>query len=281
MSSLGLRVACLQMNSVDSVQENLDFISASLDSNPQKLDLLVLPENFAQMPATEHSRYTESMGSGTVQSFLREMAIRHQINIVAGSLPVRGEDPKPYSRSMILSPEGFIGGYDKIHLFDVDLSATGGSQAESYRESDHFLHGDITADNIRVKTLKTAQNEVRIGLSICYDLRFPELFRKFAEQDAHLVCVPSAFTYQTGKSHWQTLLRARAIENQCFIIASAQAGVHANGRETWGHSMIIDCWGSIVAEKKAGLGLLYATLDLSQIAQVRRQIPVLDHRRLS
>ena len=281
-----ITVACLQMSSSPDVAENLSFIEQALDSAP-KIDLLALPENFAQMPKTRHQQHVENVGSGHVQDFLKDLARRHNMHLIAGSLPVavsnnnEQEPQKPYARCLIVAPSGETTHYDKLHLFDVDTSSAVDSGAKQrYRESDTYQRGPLSESQVAPRTLKIGTNSVRLGASICYDLRFPELYRGFAAQGVDIISVPSAFTYETGRVHWECLLRARAIENQAFVIAPAQVGVHASGRQTWGHSSIIDPWGTVLAVKAEGVGLVCAGLDLSQIESLKQSFPVARHKRL-
>jgi predicted amidohydrolase len=170
-----------------------------------------------------------------------------------------------------------MGQYDKIHLFDVDTTEDGSGR---YRESDTYQKGRVSEDSLSPIPLTNASFTLLLGLTICYDLRFPEFYRALAGNGAQLICVPSAFTFETGQAHWEPLLRARAIENQVFIAAAAQQGEHENGRRTWGHSMIIDPWGNILTEKKSGQGLVFAEIDLTQIKTLQARFPVHRHKRL-
>lgn len=291
------RVACLQMNSSDLVDDNLKFIEQSLqaelaDGDP--LDLVLLPENFAQMPANRHQQYAEQDGEGVVQDKLSELAQRFDTCIIGGSLAVNeaiySESPpedkkpfanqKPFARSLVYAKTGErLAHYDKLHLFDIDVPVNDdASPVSRYRESDSYTHGRL--DEKALTTFVVPDAQLTIGLTICYDLRFAELYRALAEQGAQLITVPSAFTAQTGQAHWHALLRARAIENQVYILAAAQGGTHASGRQTYGHSLIIDPWGKVIAEKTAGEGLLIAEIDLSYIDKLKENFPINRHRRL-
>ncbi len=277
-----VKAACLQMNSSASVDDNLNFVEESLKSAP-KLDLLVLPENFAQMPLNRHEQIIELSEFGRIQSFVRDLAFRYRTYIVAGSLPIKADkrQPKPYARCLIASPNGELSHYDKLHLFDVDVETTenaGGKQR--YRESATYQHGELSSSQLSSRVLHIGSNSVRLGASICYDLRFPELYRSFSRQGVDIITVPSAFTYETGKMHWECLLRARAIENQAFVLAAAQVGMHASGRRTWGHSMIVDPWGRLLKVEAASTGLLCADLDLNLIKKLEQRFPVTKHKRL-
>jgi len=279
--SKSLRVACLQMSSGKDVDSNLTSVVEHLEGAEQT-DLIVLPENFAQMPASRADQYVEVDGEGIVQATLAELARKYQTCIVAGSLAVlEAQNDKPFARSLVFDKFGErVAHYDKVHLFDIDVPDSENSRDhrshQRYRESATYAHGDLAG----VQAVDLAAIDLKIGLTICYDLRFAEQYRALAAQGAQLVTVPSAFTYETGQAHWRTLLSARAIENQVFILAAAQTGEHANGRRTWGHSMIIDPWGRIVAEQRQGEGLLIAEIDLTDIQRLKQIFPMHEHRRL-
>lgn len=272
-------LACLQMNSSDQLEENLEFVDQHLaEARNAGVKLVLLPENFANMPAKSSQLHVEDHTGGRVQSFLAEKSRQYQLVIVAGSVAIRSNsEDKPSARCLVYGPTGeLLASYEKIHLFDVDLPGR-----ESYRESASYAAGDTKPANLVVANTAFA----KLGLTICYDLRFPEMYRQLTDLGAEVMLVPAAFTYRTGEAHWRTLLRARAIENQVYVMAAAQAGNHASGRQTWGHSMIIDPWGEIIAEfdteqQKAQTGLLLADVDLSKIAKTRRSLPALSHRRL-
>jgi len=286
------------MNSSSELARNLDYIDSQLAlASDQNVSLIQLPENFAQMPIRRSEQHIEQPGKGVVQDFLVRKAAQYGISIIAGSVPIKvGDKAKPFARTLFVEPEnGMIARYDKIHLFDVDLP-----DKQSYKESASYAAGEVDAGkntestNSNLVVVKWSQpstalrpDSLRIGLSICYDLRFPELYRRLTDLGAQLVTVPSAFTYTTGKAHWRTLLRARAIENQVYIMAAAQVGVHDNGRETWGHSMIVDPWGKVVAElgpdgddQSPLTGLVIADIDVSELESIRTRFPALTHRRL-
>lgn len=271
-----LRTALLQMCSSDCVAENLDSVEQAMsDAQQQDVQLLQLPENFAQMPIKSSDQHIELDGAGEVQDFLQAKSQYYGVAVIAGSLAVRDQGgSKPYARCLVYDDGQRIAHYDKLHLYDVDLP-----DGQSYRESATYQAGQLDVQNHSNALVEIA--EFKIGLSICYDLRFPEYYRALTEIGSQLICVPSAFTYDTGNAHWQTLLRARAIENQVFISAAAQTGTHANGRKTWGHSMLIDPWGDIIAEQQDGEGLLIAELDFTKLQSLRDSFPVLSHRRIS
>ena len=273
-----VKVACLQMNSGPNVSDNIATVEAALSAKPD-LDILMLPENFAQMPASKAEQYSEYQLDGEVQRTLSQFASHFHVNILAGSLAIRdSQDSKPFARSLLFNTQGEqVGQYDKLHLFDVDTQAQARSR---YRESDTYLAGPVSKTQLSPVALQIGQSTVQVGQTICYDLRFPELYRTLAAQGAQVICVPSAFTYETGQAHWETLLRARAIENQVFVVAPAQSGKHASGRKTWGNSMIVDPWGAVLAQKNTGEGLVFAELDLTTIESLRARFPVHQHKRL-
>lgn len=278
MSKKAVRVACLQMNSGPDVDDNLAYIAEAVRAAPG-LDLLVLPENALQMPANRAGQYTEPAQIGHAQTELARLAVEHTLAIVIGSLAISdSEEAKPVARSILIDQQGKqAASYDKLHLFDVDTQS---GAAHRYRESDTYRAGTLSIEQTSPKPLDIAGTAVQLGLTICYDLRFPELYRVLAERGAQIICVPAAFTYETGQAHWEVLLRSRAIENQVFIIAAAQTGIHASGRKTWGQSMIIDPWGDIVVQQSHDLGLVFADIDLTTIKSLAERFPVHQHRRL-
>ena len=267
------RVAALQMNSGADVSENLELAGRLLhEAADRGCVLAVLPENFALMPARgrDKSRHAEREGEGPIQAFLSETAARHGLWIVAGSIPLASEDTdRVFGATVVVDDQGnHKAVYRKIHLFDVDLP----DREESYRESHSMLPGDeiaVVATPVGV-----------LGLTICYDVRFPELFRALVERGASLFTVPAAFTVVTGNAHWHTLLRARAIENLAWVIAPGQFGSHADGRSTYGHSLICDPWGRVVAEQADGNAVVTADIDLEAQTRLRREFPALSNRRL-
>ncbi|MEH6651472.1 MAG: carbon-nitrogen hydrolase family protein [Motiliproteus sp.] len=269
----GHQVAVVQMVSGADLQQNLQqaagWIAKATAAGSQ---LIVLPENFAVFNAAEllGRGIDELTLEGPIRRFLAEQAKQHSVWIVAGSIPVVSEDGKRVRSACIVVDEQGVeqARYDKIHLFDVDVSDSQGS----YRESDQIEPGDS------VVLVDTPVG--RLGLTICYDLRFPLLYQKLVEQGAELISVPAAFTYATGEAHWQTLLQARAIETQCYLLAANQGGVHNERRQTYGHSMIIDPWGELLGCHSTGEGLVQAEIQLSRVQQVRKNMPLLAHRRL-
>jgi nitrilase len=230
----------------------------------------VLPENFVLMAQRERDKraIAETDGDGPVQNALAECARELELTLVAGTFPVRvpGEE-RVAAASLVYGPDGArLGRYDKIHLFDVNVP----DAAESHRESAGMVPGrDIGVIDTPVG---------RLGVVVCYDLRFPELFRRLIDGGAQLLVVSAAFTVPTGEAHWHLLLRARAVENLCHLVAAAQAGTHANGRQTYGHSAVIDCWGRVLAELPAGEGVVAGEVDFERQARVRAEFPALEHR---
>jgi len=267
-----LRAACLQMCSGEDVDANLAEAAALIEQAvADGCRLAVLPENFSFMSANEAAkrRAAASPGESRALAFLSRQARRHAIFIIGGTAPLLC-DEKPGLRNSctVFDPDGRqIACYDKIHLFDVSIPG------DTYRESDTVAPG-TSPQCAMIAGWNT-------GLSVCYDLRFPELYRRYADQDCRLLSVVAAFTVPTGRAHWQALLRARAIENQCYVLAAAQTGTHPGGRKTWGHSMIIDPWGAVVAARDKGSGLAVADIEPGRIDQVRTMIPALRHRRIS
>ena len=266
-----LRVACIQMNAIDDVAANLLRAGDLLEkASGQGVRLALLPENFAFMGADDASKRqaAECESQSHVLAFLAEHAARLSMSIIGGSVLLRDEgSDRLRNTSVAFSAKGeCLATYDKIHLFDADV------QGEAYRESDLIRAGD---------TPQTAKIEGwDVGLSICYDLRFPELYRHYSVAGCQVLTVPSAFTVPTGKAHWRPLLRARAIENQCYVLAAGQWGTHPGGRSTWGHSMIIDPWGEVLESKKEGDAVLVADMSQESLGSVRSKFPVLKHRKL-
>ena len=280
-----VKVAAIQMASGPNINGNLSEAGRLIsDAAEQGVKLVVLPENFSHMGmveadilkfaedfigdseatcATEEDRQTNCQ----VQSFLSALAKEKGIWIVGGTIPIKSSDSdKVYSASLLFNDEGkVVARYDKIHLFDVDL----GEKCGTYNESVYTYGGD----NVMVTDTPFG----KLGIAICYDLRFPELFRDMARQGVDIICIVSAFTATTGKAHWEVLNRARAIENLSFVISSAQGGYHVNGRETFGDSMIIDPWGGIIDRLARGSGFAIAQIDSAKLKTIRKKFPVLEH----
>jgi len=270
------RVAAVQMVSGDDVAANLET-AARLLSRAQQAGavLAVLPENFALMSAREAEKLevAEAEGQGPIQEFLATTARRLRLWIVAGTVPLQADGRRVYAASLVYGDDGRQRArYDKMHLFDVELPGTEGA-AERYRESATIAPGDD-------RTVVVETPAGRLGMTVCYDLRFPELYRRLGAAGAELLAVPSAFTARTGEAHWLSLLRARAIENQCYVVAPNQGGAHPGGRRTWGHSVIIDPWGQCLAECENGEGVIVAALPRDRLLNLRQSFPVLQHRRI-
>ncbi|KAB8056237.1 carbon-nitrogen hydrolase family protein [Janthinobacterium sp. FT14W] len=260
-------VAAVQMISSPSVADNLAtarrLVAQAAAGGAQ---LVVLPEYWAIMGERETDKlaHAEQPGSGPIQDGMAQMARQHGVWLIGGTLPlISGQEGKVLNTTLVYNPQGQPAGrYDKIHLFGFTRGT------ESYNESRTIVPG------AQVRSIETPFG--RVGLSICYDLRFPELYR--AMGDCALIVVPAAFTHTTGSAHWEVLLRARAIENQCYVLASAQGGLHPNGRRTWGHSMLIDPWGEVKAVLPEGEGVVSGEIDLVFLAGVRESLPALAHR---
>lgn len=268
-----MRVAAIQMNSQSDVQGNLALVDELLSgAAADGCKLAVLPENFALMPekGRDKAKHAEEVGDGPIQTFLADTARRHGLWIVAGSMPLRSpEAERVYGGCPVYDTEGVQRAvYRKIHLFDVKLP----DHQESYQESWSMYPGDEPV------TVTTPAGH--IGLTICYDLRFPELYRKLVDDGATFFTVPAAFTKVTGEAHWLTLLRARAIENLAYVVAPGQYGEHPDKRATYGHSMIIDPWGKVLAEQAEGNCYVAADIDPDLPAKLRSEFPALTNRRL-
>ena len=270
-----MRVAAIQMNSGADVAANLALADELLAAAAADgCTLAVLPENFALMAerARHKANVAETPGDGPIQAFLAEVSRRHRLWIIAGSMPLvspASDTGRVYGACPVYDADGkqqVI--YRKIHLFDVDLV----DKQESYRESHSMYPGD------ELQTVDTPCG--RVGLSICYDLRFPEMFRQLVDAGATLFTVPAAFTATTGAAHWHTLLRARAIENLAYVIAPGQYGEHPDGRATYGHSLIVDPWGRILAEADDKHCFIAADIDPELPAKLRSEFPALTNRRL-
>jgi predicted amidohydrolase len=264
-------IAAVQMTSGPEVSENLEQVRPLLEEAARGgAQLAVVPENFAFLGLRDADKraIAEAEGSGPIQDFLSATARRLRMWLVAGTIPLKaGDDGRVAAASVVYDSDGSrVARYDKIHLFDVDIPG----RAERYRESAHVAPGSGTV------VVDTPVG--RLGLSVCYDVRFPELFRRLSAAGAQILTVPSAFTAPTGRSHWETLMCARAIENLCYVVAPAQSGFHPNGRETYGDSMIVDYWGRVVQRLPRGRGCIVVQIDLARQAEVRRNFPALEHR---
>jgi nitrilase len=266
-----MRVAAIQMTSGHDIDSNLEVANRFLEEAArQGAVLAALPENFAFMGQNSGDKrvIAEPDGAGRIQNFLSDTARRLKLWIVGGTVPLRqGADGRVAAACLLYKADGQRAArYDKIHLFDVDVPGS----TESHRESAHTVPGH------EPRVVDTPLG--KLGLAVCYDMRFPELFRVMSRQGADLFAVPSAFTVPTGKAHWESLLRSRAIENLGALIAPAQWGVHPNGRETYGDSMIIDHWGKVLARLPEGQGCVVADIDAAGRMDARARFPSLEHR---
>lgn len=263
------RAAAIQMNSQPDFDHNLEQAYELIKrAAGQGVRLVGLPENFTFLgDLNTRLEQAEEIAERTPE-FLKDAANEFNIYLLGGSHQVPAENGKIYNRSLLVGPDGnILARYNKIHLFDVDLP-----DGESYHESDYVESGKNRPVVSRTKEIGN------IGLSICYDLRFPELYRSLIERQAELLCVPSAFTATTGRDHWQPLLQARAIENTAYVFAPAQTGTHGKNRKTHGHSLIIDPWGNILADGGEGIGVAIAEINPERLKEVRERIPSLEHR---
>ncbi|MCC6214462.1 MAG: carbon-nitrogen hydrolase family protein [Polyangiaceae bacterium] len=272
MVDSSLTVAALQMEAQDDVPTNLEVVRRGVEAaRARGARVILLPENFAFMGPEEGKReLAERLGDGgPIQRALASAAREVGIAILAGGFPERSEAPdRPYNACVAFDAQGVLRAvYRKIHLFDVDLV-----DGTSYRES--------RATSAGSEPVVVELEGFKFGLSVCYDLRFPELYRRLVDRGAEVLVVPAAFTLQTGKDHWHVLLRARAIEAQCWVLAAAQWGRHPRGRATYGHSLLADPWGHVVAEASDRPGLVVGTVDREYLAAVRARVPSLAHRRL-
>ncbi len=265
-------MAAVQLISGPQVPDNLDEagrqIAAAASAGAQ---LVVLPENFALMPLSDADRLAaaEPDGKGPIQDFLAAQARQHHVWLVGGTIPLTAKTGnKVRAACLLFNDRGErVARYDKIHLFNVQLD-----NGEQYHESNSFEPGE------EIVVAETPYG--KLGLAVCYDLRFPELFRRMQEQGAEIFAVPAAFTAHTGKAHWEVLLRARAIENLVYVIAAAQGGRHANGRETHGDSMVVNPWGEVLARLAHGVGYVMADCDHARLQDLRKNLPSIHHRRL-
>jgi predicted amidohydrolase len=276
-----MRISLLQCQSSRDVSANLLFIESQLEElTRQRLQwdkdaphLVVLPECSLLFGGHESQQlaYAGDSHLSPLKSALSALAARYCVYMVAGTIPALAEDGRVYSRCYLFDDKGdTLGQYDKLHLFDVDVA----DGTKQYRESETFCPGN------HISVIDTPFG--KIGLTICYDLRFPDLFRALRLAGAEIITVPSAFTKVTGEAHWQVLLQARAIETQCFILAAAQWGAHNEGsRETWGQSIVIGPWGEVIAEQKTGTGWVHADINVAEVHSIRSKMPVAQHNRFT
>lgn len=270
-----MKLAALQMVSTPDVGRNLEAAARLIaEAAAQGATLASLPEYFCLMGQDDRDklRIAEADGAGPIQDFLAGEAKRHGLWLIGGTLPIRAADGQRVRNACcVYGPDGVrTARYDKLHLFAFD------NGREHYDEAVALEPGEVP--------VAVQAGALRVGLSVCYDLRFPELYRtmSFAQGQApcDVISVPAAFTYTTGRAHWELLLRTRAVENQCYVVAAAQGGKHENGRRTWGHSMVVDPWGEVLSVVEEGEGIALADYDAERIKQVRVQLPALRHRRL-
>ena len=267
------KIAAIQMCSSHLVDENLKIAQQLIsEAAGNHANLIVMPEMFAMMGrlATDKLHIKETLGQGMIQSFLSEQARNNRVWIVGGTIPIACDHhSKIRAASLVYDDKGnLVAHYDKIHLFDATLS-----ENEKYSESETTEAGN------KITIVDTPFG--RLGLAVCYDIRFPELFRCLFDRGAEIIALPSAFTVPTGKAHWEVLVRSRAIENFCYVIGAAQGGTHTNGRETYGHSMIVEPWGGIAAKLPGmGEGIIYTDINLRNVYEGRKLIPVQNHRRI-
>ena len=276
-----MKIAALQMVSTPDVDRNLQAAGRLLEQAAAAgARLAALPEYFCLLGLRDRDKLAvaEDPGSGPIQDALAQAARELRLWVVGGTLPLRvpGNPDRVTNSCLVFGPDGAaVARYDKIHLFAFD------DGRERYDEAAVLAAGSTPAGF----TAPVDGQDWRVGLSVCYDLRFPELYRALSRLDpaqpCDLMCVPSAFTHTTGQAHWDLLLRARAVENQCYVLAPAQGGRHENGRRTWGHSLVVDPWGEVLGCRDEGEGLVVAELDAQRLARVRRQLPALAHRRLA
>lgn len=265
-----ITVAAIQMVSTPDPVQNMQAVAARIDEAAQAgASMILLPEYWPLLGLTDTDKlaHAEQPGDGPLQQFMSSAAKRHGLWLIGGTVPLVSPEPgKVLNTLLAYGPDGRLAErYDKIHLFGFTRGQ------ESYDESRTIVAGNDVA------VLQTPQ--LRVGLSVCYDLRFPELYRAMGHCD--LMVVPAAFTYTTGRAHWEILLRARAIENQCYVLAAAQGGKHVSGRRTWGHSMLIDPWGEVRAQLPEGEGVVLGELDHEHLSGVRASLPALTHRKLA
>ena len=272
MSNSVTSIAAVQLTSSDDVNENIEKIRYFVgDAAKQGVRFVSLPENCVLMPRTTRQLIeVGAMDFERIKTALASIASTNNVYLIAGSIPrSAGDGERIYATSIVFSNQGeILEQYEKMHLFNVSVSTT-----EAYFESDYTVAGD------KIVSIDTPVG--RVGLSICYDMRFPELYRCLGRQGAEILNIPSAFTVPTGLAHWDVLLRARAIENLCYVIAPAQVGIHPSGRKTYGNSVIISPWGEILTSVSHGEGICIADIDLAGLHTIRKTFPALDHNRLT
>lgn len=266
-----MKLAAVQMVSTPDVDRNLAAAARLIgDAARRAAQLVVLPEYFCLMGHGDRRKLevAEDDGDGPIQAFLAAQALQHRLWLIGGTLPMRTANPERVRNACcVYGPDGSRAArYDKLHLFAFD------NGQERYDEARVLQAGE--------RPVAVQAGALRVGLSVCYDIRFPELYRALCTPPCDVISVPAAFTYPTGQAHWELLLRARAVENQCVVLAAAQGGHHENGRRTWGHSMVVGPWGEVLACVDEGEGIAFAEVDPARLAEVRLQLPALQHRRL-
>ncbi len=267
------KVAAIQMTSGHVVEDNLAAAALLLrEAKDLGADIACLPENFSfiGLKDADKLKVAEADGEGPIQDFLRDTARRLGLWILGGTTVIKGDSAaRVANASLLIDADGRrVARYDKIHLFDVAIPG----REEKYLESNHVMPGrEVVVSDTPVG---------KLGLSVCYDMRFPELYRDLVARGAEWLAMPAAFTVPTGRAHWETLLRARAIENLCYVVAPAQSGTHTSGRETYGDTLIADYWGQVLSRLAKGSGVITADIDLAQQAETRARFPALDNRRL-
>jgi predicted amidohydrolase len=264
--------AVVQMTSTPDAQHNFERAAHWIERAAQRgAELIALPENFPLMRdegAPDPNPLAAELAANRAAAFAREQARRHRVMLAAGTVPERGPDAgRIYNTAILVDADGtLLASYRKIHLFDVNLPGARHKESSSVAPGSELAVADTRLG--------------KIGLSVCYDVRFPELYRALVARGAEILLVPAAFTVPTGSAHWEVLLRARAIESQCFVLAAGQWGSHTPQRRTWGHSLIVDPWGTVLAQVPDGEGIALAELDFAQLRDVRSRLPALEHRRL-
>jgi len=265
------KVAAVQMNSQNNVEENLKSAALLIEKAAEEgAELVVLPENFALMGANEEEKLAikEQEGKGPIQEFLKNQAKQRGIYVVGGTIPIESEYPdKVYATCFVYNDRGRqIARYDKIHLFDVHVGE------QMYQESKSIIPG--------TKIVVVPTPFGTLGLSVCYDLRFPELYRRLLQHGANILIIPAAFTKETGQAHWEVLLRARAIENLSYVVAAAQVGSHPAERETFGDSIVVSPWGEVLNHKERHVGVVVSEVDLNMLFVIRKRFPALEHQKM-
>ena len=272
MPNRSITLGLIQMSSSSNIRENLNVAEALIRSSVKDgAEMVVLPETFALMEKYNGQKldFVEKHGDGPIQNWMSRVAKDNQVCLVGGTIAIQSQQAeRPFARCYVYNEQGQeVTYYDKIHMFDVAVKAD-----EVYSESDNTLAGD------QIKTFE--YKDIKFGMSVCYDLRFPELYRQYQTEGVDIVLAPSAFTLKTGEVHWQLLLQARAVENLCFVAASNQTGLHDNKRKTYGHSMFVGPWGDVLTALDDAVGYVNYSIDTAQIDNIKKRFPVHTHRRL-